>query len=69
MFLQIYVFLILLYFIPDHLDPKAAPTDIRLRVLNSTAISLQWTRVYPDTIQGQLKEYRVSTAETRSFDY
>nr|XP_056723401.1 neurofascin isoform X2 [Euleptes europaea] len=38
--------------------PKAAPTDIRLRVLNSTAISLQWTKVYPDTIQGQLKEYR-----------
>ncbi|XP_060087329.1 neurofascin isoform X11 [Heteronotia binoei] len=38
--------------------PKAAPTDVRLRVLNSTAISLQWTRVYPDTIQGQLKEYR-----------
>ncbi|KYO21647.1 hypothetical protein Y1Q_0003388 [Alligator mississippiensis] len=38
--------------------PKAAPTDIRLRVLNSTAVSLQWTRVYPDTIQGQLKEYR-----------
>ncbi|XP_019402132.1 PREDICTED: neurofascin isoform X17 [Crocodylus porosus] len=38
--------------------PKAAPTDIRLRVLNSTAVSLQWTKVYPDTIQGQLKEYR-----------
>ncbi|XP_054837805.1 neurofascin isoform X11 [Eublepharis macularius] len=38
--------------------PKAAPTDIRLRVVNSTAISLQWTRVYTDTIQGQLKEYR-----------
>ncbi|XP_037741107.1 neurofascin isoform X4 [Chelonia mydas] len=38
--------------------PKAAPTDIRLKVLNSTAVSLQWSRVYPDTIQGQLKEYR-----------
>ncbi|XP_019369504.1 PREDICTED: neurofascin isoform X16 [Gavialis gangeticus] len=38
--------------------PKAAPTDIRLRVLNSTAVSLQWTKVYPDTVQGQLKEYR-----------
>ncbi|XP_025061326.1 neurofascin isoform X13 [Alligator sinensis] len=38
--------------------PKAAPTDIRLRVLNSTAVGLQWTRVYPDTVQGQLKEYR-----------
>ncbi|XP_034623111.1 neurofascin isoform X19 [Trachemys scripta elegans] len=38
--------------------PKAPPTDIRLKVINSTAISLQWSRVYPDTIQGQLKEYR-----------
>ncbi|XP_073176091.1 neurofascin isoform X21 [Lepidochelys kempii] len=38
--------------------PKAAPTDIRLKVINSTAVSLQWSRVYPDTIQGQLKEYR-----------
>ncbi|XP_063153600.1 neurofascin isoform X5 [Candoia aspera] len=38
--------------------PKAAPTDIRLKVVNSTAISLQWSRVYPETIQGQLKEYR-----------
>ncbi|XP_010402639.2 neurofascin isoform X20 [Corvus cornix cornix] len=38
--------------------PKAAPTDVRIRVLNSTAISLTWTRVHLDTIQGQLKEYR-----------
>uniref|UniRef100_A0A8D0LA56 Neurofascin n=1 Tax=Sphenodon punctatus TaxID=8508 RepID=A0A8D0LA56_SPHPU len=38
--------------------PKAVPTDIKLKVLNSTAVSLQWTRVYPDTVQGQLKEYR-----------
>ncbi|XP_074833375.1 neurofascin isoform X4 [Carettochelys insculpta] len=38
--------------------PKAAPTDIRLKVINSTAVALQWSRVYPDTIQGQLKEYR-----------
>ncbi|XP_034270353.1 neurofascin isoform X7 [Pantherophis guttatus] len=38
--------------------PKAAPTDIRLKVVNSTAISLQWSKVYPETIQGQLKEYR-----------
>ncbi|XP_067387798.1 neurofascin [Emydura macquarii macquarii] len=38
--------------------PKAAPTDIRLKVINSTAVSLQWNRVYPDTVQGQLKEYR-----------
>ncbi|XP_064353999.1 neurofascin isoform X2 [Dromaius novaehollandiae] len=38
--------------------PKAAPTDVRIRVLNSTAIALTWTRVHPDTIQGQLKEYR-----------
>ncbi|XP_043356334.1 neurofascin isoform X14 [Dermochelys coriacea] len=38
--------------------PKAAPTDIRLKVMNSTAVSVQWSRVYPDTIQGQLKEYR-----------
>ncbi|XP_050840930.1 neurofascin isoform X3 [Serinus canaria] len=38
--------------------PKAAPTDIRIRVLNSTAIALTWTRVHLDTIQGQLKEYR-----------
>ncbi|XP_030417405.1 neurofascin isoform X14 [Gopherus evgoodei] len=38
--------------------PKAAPTDIRLKVINSTAVSLQWSRVYPDTVQGQLKEYR-----------
>ncbi|XP_075766618.1 neurofascin isoform X3 [Pelodiscus sinensis] len=38
--------------------PKAAPTDIRLKVINSTAVGLQWNRVYPDTIQGQLKEYR-----------
>ncbi|XP_053249243.1 neurofascin isoform X18 [Podarcis raffonei] len=38
--------------------PKAAPTDIRLKVVNSTAISLQWSRVYPETVQGQLKEYR-----------
>uniref|UniRef100_A0A8C3PTD1 Neural cell adhesion molecule L1 n=1 Tax=Calidris pygmaea TaxID=425635 RepID=A0A8C3PTD1_9CHAR len=41
--------------------PKAAPTDVRIRVLNSTAIALTWTRVHLDTIQGQLKEYRVST--------
>uniref|UniRef100_A0A8V5HF06 Uncharacterized protein n=1 Tax=Melopsittacus undulatus TaxID=13146 RepID=A0A8V5HF06_MELUD len=40
--------------------PKAAPTDVRIRVLNSTAIALTWTRVHLDTIQGQLKEYRVS---------
>ncbi|KAM4794864.1 neurofascin isoform 4-T4 [Rhinophrynus dorsalis] len=38
--------------------PKAAPTDIRLRTLNSTAISLQWTRVAPASIQGSLLEYR-----------
>ncbi|XP_044301723.1 neurofascin isoform X5 [Varanus komodoensis] len=38
--------------------PKAAPTDLRLKVVNSTAVSLQWNRVYPETIQGQLKEYR-----------
>ncbi|XP_048352405.1 neurofascin isoform X3 [Sphaerodactylus townsendi] len=47
--------------------PKAAPTDIRLRVLNSTAISLQWTKVYPDTIQGQLKEYRAYYWRESSF--
>lgn len=41
-------------------DPRAAPTDVKIRVLNSTAISLQWNRVYPDTVQGQLREYRVS---------
>ncbi|NWQ82676.1 NFASC protein, partial [Columbina picui] len=39
--------------------PKAAPTDVRIRVLNSTAIALTWTRVHLDTIQGQLKEYRL----------
>ncbi|XP_031752696.1 neurofascin isoform X9 [Xenopus tropicalis] len=38
--------------------PKAAPTDIKLRVMNSTAISLQWTRVAPASIQGSLLEYR-----------
>ncbi|KAM4046196.1 neurofascin isoform 8-T10 [Anomaloglossus baeobatrachus] len=38
--------------------PKAAPTDIRLRVTNSTAISLQWTRVAPASVQGSLVEYR-----------
>ncbi|XP_068125706.1 neurofascin isoform X12 [Hyperolius riggenbachi] len=38
--------------------PKAAPTDIRLRIMNSTAISLQWTRVAPVTVQGNLLEYR-----------
>nr|XP_060628948.1 neurofascin isoform X24 [Anolis sagrei ordinatus] len=38
--------------------PKAAPTDVRLKVVNSTAVSLQWSKVYPETVQGQLKEYR-----------
>ncbi|XP_075469837.1 neurofascin isoform X2 [Ascaphus truei] len=38
--------------------PKAAPTDIRLRLMNSTAITLQWTRVAPASIQGNLLEYR-----------
>ncbi|XP_037680879.1 neurofascin isoform X14 [Choloepus didactylus] len=38
--------------------PRAAPTDIKIRVLNSTAISLQWNRVYSDTVQGHLREYR-----------
>ncbi|XP_072280837.1 neurofascin isoform X1 [Pyxicephalus adspersus] len=38
--------------------PKAAPTDIKLRVMNSTAISLQWSRVTPASIQGSLVEYR-----------
>nr|AAL27854.1 neurofascin 155 kDa isoform [Rattus norvegicus] len=38
--------------------PRAAPTEVKIRVLNSTAISLQWNRVYPDTVQGQLREYR-----------
>ncbi|XP_039768653.1 neurofascin isoform X13 [Ornithorhynchus anatinus] len=38
--------------------PKAPPTEVKVRVLNSTAVSLQWNRVYPDTVQGQLKEYR-----------
>ncbi|KAI4537140.1 hypothetical protein MG293_013343 [Ovis ammon polii] len=38
--------------------PRAAPTDVKIRVLNSTAISLQWSRVYSDTVQGQLREYR-----------
>ncbi|XP_063811300.1 neurofascin isoform X9 [Pseudophryne corroboree] len=38
--------------------PKAAPTDIKLRVMNSTAISLQWTRVASASIQGSLLEYR-----------
>ncbi|KAG8518077.1 Neurofascin, partial [Galemys pyrenaicus] len=40
------------------IDPRAAPTDVKIRVLNSTAISLQWNRVYSDTVQGQLREYR-----------
>lgn len=40
-------------------DPRAAPTDVKVRVLNSTAIGLQWNRVYSDTVQGQLREYRV----------
>ncbi|XP_007523205.2 neurofascin isoform X13 [Erinaceus europaeus] len=38
--------------------PRAAPTDVKIRVLNSTAIGLQWNRVYSDTVQGQLREYR-----------
>ncbi|XP_075396663.1 neurofascin isoform X5 [Tenrec ecaudatus] len=38
--------------------PRAAPTDVKIRVLNSTAISIQWNRVYSDTVQGQLREYR-----------
>ncbi|XP_061488179.1 neurofascin isoform X5 [Rhineura floridana] len=38
--------------------PKSAPSDLRLKVVNSTAVSLQWNRVYPETVQGQLKEYR-----------
>ncbi|XP_013202181.1 neurofascin isoform X10 [Chionomys nivalis] len=38
--------------------PRAAPTEVKIRVLNSTAISLQWNRVYSDTVQGQLREYR-----------
>uniref|UniRef100_A0A2K6F9W6 Neurofascin n=1 Tax=Propithecus coquereli TaxID=379532 RepID=A0A2K6F9W6_PROCO len=38
--------------------PRAAPTEVKVRVTNSTAISLQWNRVYPDTVQGQLREYR-----------
>ncbi|XP_044144347.1 LOW QUALITY PROTEIN: neurofascin [Bufo gargarizans] len=38
--------------------PKAAPTDIKLRVMNSTAIALQWTRVAPASVQGSLVEYR-----------
>ncbi|XP_053562668.1 neurofascin [Bombina bombina] len=38
--------------------PKAAPTDIKLRLINSTAIALQWTRVAPASIQGSLLEYR-----------
>ncbi|XP_027631860.1 neurofascin isoform X13 [Tupaia chinensis] len=38
--------------------PRAAPTEVKVRVLNSTAISLQWNRVYSDTVQGQLREYR-----------
>ncbi|XP_004375299.1 neurofascin isoform X5 [Trichechus manatus latirostris] len=38
--------------------PRAAPTDVKIRVLNSTAISLQWNRVYSDTVQGHLREYR-----------
>lgn len=44
---------------PHVADPRAAPTDVKIRVLNSTAISLQWNRVYSDTVQGQLREYRV----------
>ncbi|XP_002760747.3 neurofascin isoform X19 [Callithrix jacchus] len=38
--------------------PRAAPTEVKVRVVNSTAINLQWNRVYPDTVQGQLREYR-----------
>ncbi|XP_069489231.1 neurofascin isoform X9 [Ambystoma mexicanum] len=38
--------------------PTAAPTDIKIRVLNSTAISLQWTRVPSPTVHGNLMEYR-----------
>nr|XP_021492047.1 neurofascin isoform X11 [Meriones unguiculatus] len=38
--------------------PRAAPTEVKIRVMNSTAISLQWNRVYSDTVQGQLREYR-----------
>uniref|UniRef100_A0A8C5LTT4 Neurofascin n=1 Tax=Leptobrachium leishanense TaxID=445787 RepID=A0A8C5LTT4_9ANUR len=38
--------------------PKAAPTDIKLRIMNSTAISLTWARVAPASVQGQLQEYR-----------
>ena len=53
-----------LLYIPERSDPKAAPTDVRIRVLNSTAIALTWTRVHLDTIQGQLKEYRVSKTKS-----
>ncbi|XP_029429714.1 neurofascin isoform X10 [Rhinatrema bivittatum] len=38
--------------------PTAVPTDIRVRVLNSTAVGLQWTRVPASSIHGQLREYR-----------
>ncbi|XP_018427166.1 PREDICTED: neurofascin isoform X11 [Nanorana parkeri] len=47
--------------------PKAAPTDIKLRVMNSTAISLQWSRVTPASIQGSLVEYRAYYWRDSSF--
>ncbi|XP_056414060.1 neurofascin isoform X4 [Hyla sarda] len=47
--------------------PKAAPTDIKLRVTNSTAISLQWTRVAPASVQGSLVEYRAYYWRESSF--
>ncbi|XP_030076414.1 neurofascin isoform X2 [Microcaecilia unicolor] len=38
--------------------PTAVPADIRVRVLNSTAVGLQWTRVPSSSIHGHLIEYR-----------
>ncbi|XP_072336195.1 neurofascin homolog (chicken) a isoform X2 [Scyliorhinus torazame] len=39
--------------------PIAAPTSISGRIVNSTAILLQWRSLPPDTIQGYLIGYRI----------
>ncbi|XP_041051057.1 neurofascin homolog (chicken) a isoform X2 [Carcharodon carcharias] len=39
--------------------PSAAPTSLSGRIINSTAILLQWRSLPPDTVQGYLTGYRI----------
>lgn len=39
--------------------PSAAPTELRVSKINSTKVNVHWVPVYPSTVNGEFKEYKL----------